>query len=226
VLRVGEVAKLDLQREQRTGIPEVVLAEGKRDADLEAIARALARAKGRALVTRLAPERASLLHADGVHVAYHPEARVAVLSTNGAKAAPRMGTVGILAAGTSDIPVCEEARIVAEEVGSSTKVAYDVGVAGLQRLLRAVEDMRGCDVLIAAAGREGTMPAVVAGLAPQPVIGLPISTGYGVGGKGEAALYSMLQSCAPLLVVNVDAGFVAGACAAKIAARIAEAKHG
>jgi len=232
ILPVGRVARLDLERERRTGIPEVILAEGKRDEDLAAIARALAHSKGRAVVSRLTEDRVHLVRHEGVRVEYHQEARVAVLSTTASakghdtKPRAKLGHVGILAAGTSDIPVCEEARVVADEVGAATSVAYDVGVAGVQRLLAALEDMQDCDVLIAAAGREGTMPTVVAGLAKQPVIGLPISTGYGMGGKGEAALYSMLQSCAPLLVVNIDAGFVAGACAAKIAARIAEGKHG
>lgn len=219
---VGDVARLDLERELRTGVPEVIVAEGKRDQDLAAIARAMVGAKGRAAVTRLAPERLGLLKAPGVTLTYHPEARVAVLSSNGAKPARCQGVVGILAAGTSDIPACEEARVIAEEMGCATRTAYDVGVAGLHRLTKALEHMRGAHVLVCAAGREGALPTVVSGLVTQPVIGLPVSTGYGVGGRGEAALMSMLQSCSPLLVVNIDAGFVAGACAAKIAALIAE----
>ncbi|MCA1813294.1 MAG: nickel pincer cofactor biosynthesis protein LarB [Halobacteriales archaeon] len=224
VLPVGEVARLDLERELRTGIPEVILAEGKRDEDLAAIARAMALGKGRAVVSRLAAERVQLLRASGVNVQFHEAARVAVLSAEGAAPKQKLGTVGILAAGSSDIPVCEEARVIAEEVGARTQVAYDVGVAGLHRLLPAIDEVRDADVLICAAGREGTMPTVVAGLTRQPVIGLPISTGYGMGGQGQAALLSMLQSCSPLLVVNIDAGFVAGACAARIAARIAEGR--
>lgn len=225
-LPVGDVARLDLERERRTGVPEVILAEGKRDADLAAIAAAMAGAKGRAIVTRLAPERLGLLDTPGVHVAYHEEARTAVLTAPGARPVQRTGgVVGILAAGTSDIPACEEARVIAEELGCESVAAYDVGVAGLHRLPPALEAVRGAHVLVVAAGREGTLPTIVSGLAPQPVIGLPVSTGYGVGGKGEAALYSMLQSCAPLLVVNVDAGFVAGAMAAKIANRIVEGQN-
>lgn len=226
---VGEVARLDVERELRTGIPEVVLAEGKRDEDLEAIARALASQKGRALVTRLDAERVRLLEAPGVRVDYHSQARVATITSHAAPPrAVTSGVVGILAAGTSDIPVCEEARVVAEEMGCKSRAAYDVGVAGLQRLGPALEAVQGAHVVIVAAGREGTLPAVVSGLVAQPVIGLPISTGYGFGGKGEAALMSMLQSCSPLLVVNIDAGFVAGACAARIATLIAdkEGRHG
>lgn len=223
---VGEVARLDLERERRTGVPEVILAEGKRDADLAAIAAAMAGAKGRAIVSRLAPERVPLLHGPGVQVQYHAEARTAVLSTPGTPPVQRTGgIVGILAAGTSDIPVCEEARLIAQELGCDTASAYDVGVAGLHRLQAGLDAVRDSHVLVVAAGREGTLPTIVSGLVPQPVIGLPVSTGYGVGGKGEAALYSMLQSCAPLLVVNVDAGFVAGAMAAKIANRIKEGQN-
>jgi NCAIR mutase (PurE)-related protein len=217
------VAQLDVERELRTGIPEVVLAEGKRDADLAAVGRAMAQAKGRAVVSRLAPERVPLLEGPGVRVHYHQDARIAVLTGEGAPAPQRHGgVVGILAAGTSDVPVCEEARVMAEEMGCGTRHAYDVGVAGLQRLAPALEAVRDAHVIIVAAGREGALATVVAGLVPQPVIGLPISVGYGAGGKGEAALLAMLQSCAPLLVVNIDAGFVAGSCAARIAARIAE----
>jgi hypothetical protein len=219
---VGEVARLDVERELRTGIPEVILAEGKRDEDLTAIAHAMAQQKGRALVTRLAPERVALLQAEGLKVSYHPEARVASITHPTAPPKTRTeGIVGILAAGTSDIPVCEEARVVAEEMGATVGIAYDIGVAGLQRLGPGLDAVRDAHVLIVAAGREGTLPAVVSGLVPQPVIGLPVSTGYGFGGQGEAALMSMLQSCSPLLVVNIDAGFVAGACAARIANLIA-----
>ena len=225
---VGRVARLDLERELRTGIPEMVLAEGKRDADLREVALAMAGSKGRAVVTRLDSDRVALLRAPGLDVAYHAEARVAVVGKVGTLPVPRNGgTVGILAAGTSDLPVCEEARVVAEEMGCETATAYDVGVAGLQRLEAGLRETAGADVLVVAAGREGALPTVVSGLVPQPVIGLPVSTGYGMGGKGEAALLSMLQACSPILVVNIDAGFVAGACAARIAARIAEGrKHG
>ncbi len=128
-----------------------------------------------------------------------------------------MGKVGILAAGTADIPVAEEARVVALEMGCAVICEYDVGVAGIHRLFPCLEKMVDVDAFVVAAGREGTLPAIVAGLVDSPVIGLPVSTGYGLGGGGLAALYSMLQSCSVLTVVNVDAGFVAGAFAAKIA---------
>ncbi len=225
--RVHDVAKLDLERERRTGTPEVVLAEGKRDGDLVQIAEAFAEANGRILVSRLAPERLSLFDALPDHVVreYHADARILVLSRDGIERPSTGGRVLILAAGTSDIPVAEEARVVAEEVGCDVTCVYDVGVAGLDRLLREIPRIRDADVVIAVAGREGALATVVAGLSDKPVIGLPVSTGYGMGGQGEAALMSMLQSCSPLTVVNVDAGFVAGSQAAKIANMIARERR-
>ncbi len=225
--RVRHVAKLDLERERRTGVPEVVLAEGKSDVDLVDIAEAFTQANGRILVSRLAPERLHLfdrIPAD-VRREYHADARILVLATDDAHVTPRGGRVLILAAGTSDIPVAEEARVVAEELGSQVDTVYDVGVACLDRLLAELPRISESDVVIAVAGREGALATVVAGLSDRPVIGLPVSTGYGAGGKGEAALYSMLQSCAPLLVVNIDAGFIAGAQAAKIANLIAQERR-
>ena len=129
------------------------------------------------------------------------------------------GRVGILSAGTADIAVAEEAKVIAEEMGCSAAAVYDVGVAGIHRLFPELSKLveGGVDALVVAAGREGTLPAIVAGLVDVPVIGVPVSTGYGAGGKGEAALLSMLQSCTVLTVVNIDAGFVAGAFAARIA---------
>ncbi|MGQ0535770.1 MAG: nickel pincer cofactor biosynthesis protein LarB, partial [Methanobacteriota archaeon] len=167
-----------------------------------------------------------LLEARGLAGTYHREARVAVYATKDFVLQRHGGVVAILAAGTSDLPVAEEARIVAEALGCEVVTRYDVGVAGLHRLLSAVERLRGADVYVAVAGREGALAPVVAGLVDKPVIGLPVSTGYGKGGAGEAALLSMLQSCAPLVTVNIDAGFVAGACAAQIARMVAEARRG
>jgi len=130
------------------------------------------------------------------------------------------GRVGILTAGTADIPVAEEAKVTAEAMGCEVLIEYDVGVAGIHRLFPSLERMMTADALVVAAGREGTLPTVVAGLVDVPVIGLPVSTGYGAGGAGEAALLSMLQSCSVMTVVNIDAGFVAGAFAAKIASQV------
>ncbi|HET6404960.1 MAG TPA: nickel pincer cofactor biosynthesis protein LarB [Candidatus Thermoplasmatota archaeon] len=221
-MKVDEVAKLDLAREARTGIPEVVLADAKRDADLVAVVEAFASAKRRVLVSRLAPERVPLL-AHVPHFAYDERSRLAVI---GDEPFPRTGgRVLVLAAGTADIPVAEEARIVAQELGCETRHHYDVGVAGIHRLFPALDDAPWADVIIVCAGREGALAPVVAGLVDRPVIGVPVSVGYGAGGAGEAALLSMLQACSPLVVVNIDAGFVGGSCAAQIANRVASARR-
>lgn len=220
-LTAKDVAKLDLAREARTGIPEVVLAEGKRDEDLVTVVREFAAQKGRVLVSRLTADRVPLLA--GLPVAYDARARMAIV---GDGERPRSGgRVLVLAAGTADIQVAEEARIVAEELGCETRHHYDVGVAGIHRLYPALDDAPWADAVVVVAGREGALAPVVSGLVDRPVIGVPVSVGYGMGGRGEAALMSMLQSCSPLTVVNIDAGFVGGACAAQIANRVASARR-
>jgi hypothetical protein len=127
------------------------------------------------------------------------------------------GVVGIITAGTSGIGVAEEAKVIAEEMGCRVCTAYDVGAAGIHRLFPALKALLDAHVFIVAAGREGTLPAVVAGLVDRPVIGVPVSSGYGYMGQGRAALASMLQSCSVITVVNIDSGFTAGAFAARIA---------
>lgn len=218
-LPVGDVAKLDISRSDRIGIPEAILAEGKDSADLVAISLAHLSATGSVIITRVSPEQLHLLQSaklpEGSSLEHNPKARTVVIRS--AKRQAKMGTVGVLAAGTADIPVAEEAAVVAGEMGCNVISEYDVGVAGIHRLFPCLERMEDVDALVVAAGREGTLPAVVAGLVEAPVIGLPVSTGYGLGAGGQAALYSMLQSCSVLTVVNIDAGFVAGAYAAKIA---------
>lgn len=218
--QVGELARIDLGREMRCGIPEVVLAEGKETADLVSIMKHHSAAAGRCLATRVTPAQAEAVaraaRAAGLSCRYEERARTLVLS-NGREPAKSGGIVGILTAGTADIRVAEEARVVAEEMGCEVRTAYDVGAAGVHRLFPALKDLSKAHVFIVAAGREGTLPAIVAGLVDRPVIGVPVSTGYGYMGQGQAALASMLQSCAVLTVVNIDAGFVAGAHAAQIA---------
>jgi len=216
---VGEVAKLDVSRADRIGIPEAILAEGKDKDDLLAISLAHLAETGSVIITRVSSEQLEVLKSAalpaGAAFDHNPRAKTVVMRAKARD--PASGKVGILAAGTADIPVAEEAKVVAEEMGCAVISEYDVGVAGIHRLFPCLERMSDVDVFVVAAGREGTLPAVVAGLVDAPVIGLPVSTGYGLGGKGKAALYSMLQSCSVLTVVNVDAGFVAGAFAAKIA---------
>lgn len=203
----------------------MVIAEGKRDDHLLRIVRAYLRASGRVVVSRLEPSRVRVLRGSGGRLRYEAEARTAVLAVDGRRRTRSGGVVAILAAGTSDVPVCEEARVIAEELGCEVLTAYDVGAAGVHRLDPELGKLSRADAVVVAAGREGTLPTLVAGLVDKPVIGLPVGTGYGAGGKGQAALLAMLQSCSPLTVVNVDAGFVAGACAARIANLLARERR-
>ena len=216
---IDGMARIDTGRSVRCGMPEVVLAEGKEPGAFAEIMLAQVRASGRCVATRVSQAHIEALRAllpPEVRMEHREAARAIVLST-GDEPDPRGGTVAILTAGTSDIPVAEEARLIAEEMGCEVKTAYDVGVAGIHRLFSALRDLIPADVFIVAAGREGTLPAIVAGLVDRPVIGVPVSTGYGYMGGGEAALASMLQACSVLAVVNIDAGFTAGAFAGQIA---------
>lgn len=225
-MRLDDFAHLDFDRAQRTGVPEVVLAEGKADADLVAIVDAFVAGPGRVVVSRLAPERLRLLENLDAKLDYHERANLLEVSAPHAPPVPRTGgRVLVMAAGTADAAVAEEARLMAEAVGCDTRRVYDVGVAGLHRLQDAHDAWSWADVIIVAAGREGALAPVVSGLVDRPVIGLPVSVGYGHAGQGEAALSTMLQSCSPMAVVNIDAGVVAGMCAAQIANRVAQARQ-
>ena len=219
---IGDFACIDLGRAIRCGMPEVVLAEGKNSAHLAQIAVRYAETTGRCIITRVIPEQVvsikNFAENKGIEIHYHEAGRVLVLSKG---AAPKLtgGIVAVITAGTSDITVAEEAKIIAEEMGCEVRTAYDVGAAGIHRLFPALKPLLTAHVFIVCAGREGTLPAVVAGLVDKPVIGVPVSTGYGYMGQGRAALASMLQSCSVIAVVNIDAGFTAGAFAARIANR-------
>lgn len=222
---VGKMAKLDPNRVDRIGVPEAILAEGKSPSDLVEIALSFLEASKAILITRVSSEQLAALRdvpfPEGICLRWEERAKAMVI-TKGTCPKLSGGKVGILSAGTADISVAEEARVTAELLGCETVSEYDVGVAGIHRLFPSLEKMMDADALVVAAGREGTLPAVVAGLIEAPVVGLPVSTGYGAGGRGEAALLSMLQSCSVMVVVNIDAGFVAGAFAAKIANQAAK----
>jgi pyridinium-3,5-biscarboxylic acid mononucleotide synthase len=222
--------QLDFYREARAGIPEIVLADVKSDEQIFRIARAFTERGGRALLTRLRPETMARLAEEfmGCVVDARMVARAAVIYTPAYERPDTGGKIGVLTAGTSDVPVAEEARLVAEAMGCQVQTLYDVGVAGLHRLVGPLRELLVGDVaaLVVCAGMDGALPSVVAGLAPVPVIGVPTSIGYGAGGKGRAALLSMLQTCAPgLTVVNIDNGVGAGATAALIANRVAAAQR-
>ena len=226
VSKVGDVANLDLERASRCGMPEIVLAEGKDTDSLVQIMHNFVKAAGRCVASRITAEQTKAVCAalpDGVDAEFREAGNILIL-TDGTIPKSSGGKVAVLTAGTSDIRVAEEARAIAEEMGAEVVTAYDVGVAGIHRLFPALEKVSGADVYVVCAGREGTLPSVVAGLVDKPVIGVPVSTGYGYMGHGQAALASMLQSCAVITVVNIDAGFTAGAFAARTAALIAEAR--
>ena len=227
---VSEYARLDLHRSRRTGMPEVVLAERKTPDQTVAIARRLLDAEGRAIISRVPPATVMALQAafrEEVQWERGTADRVIVLRRPDNTPPTAVGQVGVVAAGTSDLPVAEEAMVICREMGCAVHTAFDVGVAGLHRLFEPLHRLLSVpvDVIIVAAGMDGALPSVVAGLVDVPVVGLPVAVGYGMGGNGEAALMSMLQTCAPgLAVVNIDNGVGAGAMAALIALRCAKAR--
>ena len=217
--RVGEIARVDTRQESRTGIPEVVEAERKDEEVLLGIARELLDGTGRAILTGLDEDtRERVGDLDAVASAeWYERSGTLVIHASVFEPPSTDGTVGVVTAGTSDIPVAEQAVAIASEMGCDVETVYDVGVSGIRRLVDELETLDACDVLVVGAGREGALATVVAGLVDIPVIGLPVGTGTGLGGEGEAALLGMLQSCTYLTAVNVDAGFVAGGQAALIA---------
>jgi len=219
----------DTAREQRKGTPEVIFGETKETAQIITMAQILLARTGRAIVSRLPPEALpAIQEAFREYVMRVREAAHAVVIYRADYVRRNTGGhVGVISAGTSDIPIAEEAVLIAEEMGCQVSCIYDVGVAGLHRLIGPLRGLLANDVdaIVVAAGMDGALPSVVAGLVPVPVIGLPTSIGYGMGGKGIAALLSMLQTCAPgLSVVNIDNGVGAGITAALIANRVAQTR--
>ena len=213
---LGGFATLDHHRTLRTGMPEVVFAGGKTAAQVAAIARRLA-ARGPLLVTRLEPDKAGPARRAVRGSRYDPVSRTL---SRGRMDLPTRGPVAVCCAGTSDIPVCEEAAVTLEVMGVEAIRVYDVGVAGLHRLLARRGDIERAVALVVAAGMEGALPSVVGGLVGRPVVGVPTSVGYGASLGGIAALLAMLNSCAPnVTVVNVDNGFGAGFVAGLVARR-------
>lgn len=224
VRRIRELARLDVGRAHRTGVPEVILAEGKSPEIVAKAAGAMARSGGYALVTRVQDIHLRAIKAKlrkNFKLEHNPQARTVIVRRKG-HVFPRCGKIGVLAAGTVDVPVAEEAAVAAEVMGCEVLKAYDVGVAGIHRLFEPLEKVvkAGVSAIVVTAGMEGTLPSLVASLVDVPVIGVPTATGYGVGGKGLAALLTMLQSCSPgLTVVNISNGFGGGVAAALIARR-------
>lgn len=227
---VTSLARLDHERAERTGIPEAVLGGGKTAEQIASLCQELAGKNGYALVTRVSSTEQKAIARRirrPFRWEYHKLARVLVVRRRGYQPLKTGGCIAVLAAGTSDVPVAEEARVTAELMGCEVLPFYDVGVAGIHRLVTPLNTLlaRNVSAVVAVAGMEGALPTVVRGLVPVPVIGVPTSVGYGYGGGGKSALMTMLQSCAPgLTVVNIDNGFGAGATAALIANGVAAAR--
>jgi pyridinium-3,5-biscarboxylic acid mononucleotide synthase len=206
-------ATVDTHRSVRFGFPEVVYGEGKSPEHLLGIVDVLVRRKQPVLVTRLDEEKAAPLLARWPKARWHPEARILHLP----QGRPRAGRVAVTCAGTSDLPVAEEAALTAEAMGATVARIYDVGVAGLHRLLRRRSEIQEAHVAVAVAGMEGALASVVGGLVGIPVVAVPTSVGYGANFHGLSALLTMLNSCAPnVAVVNIDNGFGAGFYAALV----------
>jgi pyridinium-3,5-biscarboxylic acid mononucleotide synthase len=204
-------AKVDHHRHIRQGVPEVIFAEGKREEDVIAIARTIYKKSRKVLITKASKEMFDDLNLK--NAAFHPLSKV--ISVNGEK--KKKGQVLILSAGTSDIPVAEEAAVTASFLGSRTETVYDVGVAGIHRLMDAKQALNSSRVIIVVAGMEGALPSVVGGLIDKPIIAVPTSIGYGTSLGGLTALFAMLNSCVPgIAVMNIDNGFGAGCLAHKI----------
>jgi pyridinium-3,5-biscarboxylic acid mononucleotide synthase len=200
-------ARLDHHRGLRRGAPEVIFGEGKSADQIAAIGKRMLAAGVNLLITRLAPEKARVLKRKLRALDYRPDARIGMIIRE-RPAVRSHGTVTVLSAGTSDIPVAEEAALCAELFGNRVERLHDVGVAGLHRLTANAELIQRASVLIVVAGMEGALPSVVAGLVDKPVIAVPTSVGYGASFGGVAALLGMLNSCAGgVTVVNIDNGF-------------------
>jgi hypothetical protein len=209
-------AKVDHHRGLRLGLPEVVFGEGKSAEQIVAIARRIHEQGANVVVTRLDGERAAALVAAYPEARYDAHARLATIVLE----PPEMrgkGRIVVASAGTSDMPVAEEAAVTAELLGNEVERVHDVGVAGIHRLLAHRQLLRDAAVLIVVAGMEGALPSVIGGLVDRPVIAVPTSIGYGASFGGLAALLAMLNSCAPgITVVNIDNGFGAGVAASLI----------
>jgi len=211
-----EFARLDLHRNLRQGISEVIFGEGKTDQELFQIISELAKRKVNVLITRLSKERGEKLKKRFKKASYNPRAEVLKLIHQPIKIQGR-GTILVISAGTGDLKVAEEAKETAEFFGNQVECLYDVGVAGLHRLLAHWEKLKGARVLIVVAGMEGALPSVVSGLVDKPVIAVPTSVGYGASFGGLSALLGMLNTCAGgVAVVNIDNGYGAGVVATLI----------
>lgn len=225
--RIGDIAKLDVGREMRKGMPEIIFAENKEYNDVIKIALAAIRRNGQTVVSRIRKTElsrvANTLKKNGLLVEVGKKSTTLLASDKSFGRKMTGAKIGIIAAGTSDIGVAEEARLVAKAMGCEAMASYDVGIAGMHRLFPALREMmtQNAGAIVVVAGMEGALASVVTSMVDIPVVGVPTSIGYGFGANGIAALASMLQSCSlGLAVVNIDNGVGAGAYAASVAKRM------
>jgi hypothetical protein len=208
-------ARVDTHRALRKGFPEVIFGAGKSPAQVVKIAAKLLEREQRILVTRITPQHAAALRKKFKRAVHHEMARCVTIEKSPLR--PRPGTIAVVCAGTSDLPVAEEAAVTAEIMGNRVERINDVGVAGLHRLFGWLDVIQRANVVVVVAGMEGALPSVVAGLVSRPVIAVPTSVGYGASFGGLAALLGMLNSCGSgVTVVNIDNGFGAGYAASQI----------
>ncbi|WP_304123767.1 nickel pincer cofactor biosynthesis protein LarB [Methanosphaera cuniculi] len=218
---IGEHVKFDDRRSERTGVPEAIYAQGKTDDDLINLINNI-KIPHNLMITRLPQDRYKKIQPqlnDSIleNATYYKDA--SILTINKFPIEQHKGRVGIITAGTADIPIAEEANITIKQEGIETITTYDVGVAGIHRLVDKLSHLldQQIDIIIVVAGMEGALPSVIGGLVDVPIVAVPTSTGYGVGEKGFTALFSMLQSCAPgISTMNIDNGYGAGVYAIKM----------
>lgn len=203
-------ARVDHHRSLRNGFPEVIFGQGKSVEQIIGIMETMVSKNDTIMVTRLDKEKAGVITERFIDSVYHPAAKILVYLSKPTEITGK-GTVVVITAGTSDIPVAEEAVITAQTMGNRVETLYDVGVAGIHRLIDHKDILDNASVIIVAAGMEGALPSVVGGLVDKPIIAVPTSTGYGTSFGGLTALFAMLNSCAAgIAVVNIDNGFGAG----------------
>ncbi|MHA1679285.1 MAG: nickel pincer cofactor biosynthesis protein LarB [Promethearchaeota archaeon] len=225
---LDNMAHLDFKRHLRTGIPEVIFAESKTPEMVIEITKRMLQKTDYAIITRLKHEHFKKLEEiykenDEFNSDFNKSARTAFITKKTYKIHKKEGSIGIITAGTSDIPIAEEASLLLKAMGIKIITSFDVGISGMHRIFPALKEMiiNNVDVILVIAGMEGTLPGIVSALVDIPVIGVPTSSGYGIGEKGKGAITTMLQSCSPgLAVVNIDNGFGAAAFAAIILKRI------
>lgn len=231
VAELEGVAIIDPNRACRKGIPEIVLAEGKTTAEVVEISLRMLSENGRVIVSRCDQKQIQALQktvSEGATLQVKKKARMVIIKNKNYALQNTGGKIGLLTAGTSDIPVAEEAKTIAEEMGCQVFETYDVGVAGIHRIMQPLKELirKDVDVVIVVAGREGALPSVIAGMVDVPVVAVPTSNSYGFGEKGVSTLMAMLQSCSlGLAVVNIDSGVAAGAVATLIANRVAKFRN-